>query len=129
MFLADPPLAVVGLDIGKLWKAFPDSIASLVGELCGSFDERHQFQAADIPIIENRYVGPKYGAATPETLSAIRLLAQTQGIILDPVYTGKAFAGMVDLVRKGHFEDDEHVIFLHTGGYPAVWAYEETLAG
>lgn len=128
-FLANSPIDVVGIDIGKLWKAFPVSIASLVGELCNSFGEHNQFQAVDIPIIEKKYVGPKYAAATPETLSAIRLLAQSQGIILDPVYTGKAFAGMVDLVRSGHFQDDEHVIFIHTGGYPAMWAYEETLAG
>jgi 1-aminocyclopropane-1-carboxylate deaminase/D-cysteine desulfhydrase-like pyridoxal-dependent ACC family enzyme len=82
-FLADSPIDVVGIDIGKLWKAFPESIANLVGELCDSFGEHHQFQAAGMPIIENTY----------------------------------------------DFKDDEHVIFLHTGGYPAVWAYEQTLAG
>jgi len=129
LHLVDSPIELLGIDIGKLWKAFPKSIARLVGALCGSFGDHRQFQAGDIPIVENRYVGPKYGAITPETLSAIRLLAQSQGIILDPVYTGKAFAGMVDLVRSDHFGADEHVIFLHTGGYPALWAYEKTIAG
>jgi D-cysteine desulfhydrase len=54
---------------------------------------------------------------------AVRLFARCEGILLDPVYTGKAGAGLIDLVRKGFFRNGENVLFLHTGGSPALYAY------
>ncbi len=76
------------------------------------------------------YVGEDYGIVTPEGLEATRLLARTEGILLDPSYTSKAMAGLVDLVRKGRIGSDERVCFWHTGGTPALFAYaEEMLAG
>ena len=57
------------------------------------------------------------------------LAASSEGLLLDPVYTGKAMAGLVDLVRKGTFNDDENVIFLHTGGSPALFAYRSAFDG
>jgi D-cysteine desulfhydrase len=69
------------------------------------------------------YVGPGYSRPTKEMGEAVRLFARTEGILLDPVYTGKAAAGLVDLVRKKFFEKDENVVFLHTGGSPALYAY------
>ncbi|MGB5059561.1 MAG: hypothetical protein WBO48_12740, partial [Candidatus Promineifilaceae bacterium] len=54
---------------------------------------------------------------------AVRLLARTEGILLDPVYTGKAMAGLVDGVGNGRFTADDTVIFLHTGGFPGLWAF------
>ena len=56
--------------------------------------------------------------------AAIRLAAQTEGLILDPVYTAKAMAGLIDLLAKGRFADARDVVFLHTGGSPALFAYE-----
>jgi 1-aminocyclopropane-1-carboxylate deaminase/D-cysteine desulfhydrase-like pyridoxal-dependent ACC family enzyme len=64
---------------------------------------------------------------TPAARHAIIILAQMEGILLDPVYTGKAFAGLLDLVLNQTFSPDEHVIFLHTGGLPALWAHERQL--
>jgi len=58
---------------------------------------------------------------------AVQLLARTEGILLDPVYTGKAMAGLIDLVRKGYFERDSNILFVHTGGSPALYVYEEYL--
>ena len=69
------------------------------------------------------YVGKGYGIPTQKTLDALRLLAQTQGILLDPVYSGKAMAGLIDLVSKGEFESDENIVFLHTGGSQALFGY------
>jgi len=57
----------------------------------------------------------------------IRLLAKLEGILVDPVYTGKAFGGMLDLIRKGAIGKDERVLFWHTGGQPALFAYSEQL--
>ncbi len=68
-------------------------------------------------------VGPGYGIPTPECLEAITLLARTEGILTDPVYTGKALAELVAAVRRGDYGEDDAVIFLHTGGVPADFAY------
>jgi D-cysteine desulfhydrase len=73
------------------------------------------------------YVGPGYSLPTEGMLEAVRLLAHLEGLLLDPVYTGKAMAGLIDLVRKGHFRKGENVLFVHTGGSPALYAYQETL--
>ncbi len=73
------------------------------------------------------YVGPGYSLPTPGMAEAVKLLAGTEGILLDPVYTGKAMAGLIDLVRKGRFERDRNILFVHTGGSPALYAYKEYL--
>jgi D-cysteine desulfhydrase len=69
------------------------------------------------------YVGPGYSLPTPEMAAAVRLMARTEGILLDPVYTGKTAAGLIDLVRKGYFRKDENILFVHTGGSPALYVY------
>jgi L-cysteate sulfo-lyase len=74
------------------------------------------------------YVGDGYGIPTSGTLEAIRLAAETEGLLLDPVYTGKAMAGLIDLCRKGFFRPDQNVVFLHTGGAAALFAYRAELA-
>jgi D-cysteine desulfhydrase len=77
----------------------------------------------------DEYVGPGYSLPTPSMIEAVQLLARTEAILLDPVYTGKAMAGLIDLVRKGFFAKGEHVLFVHTGGWPALYAYEEVVLG
>lgn len=69
------------------------------------------------------YVGGGYGIPTPGMVEAVTLLAQTEGLLLDPVYSGKGMAGLIDLVRKGHFAKEENVVFLHTGGSIALFGY------
>jgi L-cysteate sulfo-lyase len=75
------------------------------------------------------HVGPGYGIPTAATLEAIRLAACHEGLLLDPVYTGKAMAGLIDLCRAGFFTRDQNIVFLHTGGAAALFAYEADLAG
>jgi D-cysteine desulfhydrase family pyridoxal phosphate-dependent enzyme len=77
--------------------------------------------------VDDRYTGPGYGIATDECLEAIRLLARTEGIFLDPVYTGKTMAGLIDHIRTGVISPDETVVFLHTGGAPALFADPELI--
>jgi len=77
--------------------------------------------------IPDQYVGDGYGIPTREGIEAIRLVAQTEGIYLDPVYTGKAMAGLIDLIRKGYFKPTETVVFVHTGGIPALFAYHQEM--
>ncbi|GAA0317152.1 D-cysteine desulfhydrase [Bacillus carboniphilus] len=70
----------------------------------------------------DEYVGPGYALPTPEMVEAVKLIAKTEGILLDPVYTGKALAGVIDLVRKGYFKKDQNILVVHSGGSPALYA-------
>ncbi len=72
------------------------------------------------------YVGPGYSLTTEGMIEAVKLLASTEGILLDPVYSGKAMAGFIDLVRKGTFPEGSNLLFLHTGGSPALYAYTDS---
>lgn len=74
------------------------------------------------------YVGPGYGLPTDGMIEAVHLLAREEGILLDPVYSGKGMAGMIDLIRKGKFHKDENVVFLHTGGAVSLFAYRKTFS-
>jgi L-cysteate sulfo-lyase len=69
------------------------------------------------------YVGSGYGFSTPASVDAIKMLARLEGILLDPVYTGKGMAGFIDLVRKGHFKRGQNVVFVHTGGSVGLFGY------
>lgn len=73
------------------------------------------------------FVGKGYGMLTPECADAINLVAQTEGIFLDPVYSGKAMAGLIDHIERGQLTSDDTVIFLHTGGTPQLFVYNEEL--
>ena len=77
--------------------------------------------------IYDDYVGDGYSLPTDEMIEAVQLFARHEGILLDPVYTGKTAAGMIDLIRKGHFKSTDNVLFVHTGGSPALYAYQETV--
>lgn len=84
--------------------------------------DRHDF------IVYDDYLGEGYGLLGPPEVEAIKLLARTEGILLDPVYTGRAMAGLIDLIRLGTFRPNEGVIFWHTGGTPALFAYAQELS-
>jgi len=122
--LMDSSLSLVGIDVGKLWKGFPASLARLTGEICRHLGAKRVFEPGEIPLLEGIYAGPKYGVPSPGGQAAILRLARAEGILLDPVYTGKAFAGLLDLIEKGGLGSNEPIIFLHTGGLPALFAFE-----
>lgn len=69
------------------------------------------------------YFAPGYGTPNDEGLEAVKLLAQLEGILLDPVYTGKAMAGLIDGINQKRFKDEGPILFIHTGGAPALFAY------
>jgi D-cysteine desulfhydrase len=75
------------------------------------------------------YVGPGYSLPTASMVEAVQMFARHEGILLDPVYTGKTAAGLIGMVRGGRFAAAERVLFLHTGGAPALYAYEDVILG
>jgi L-cysteate sulfo-lyase len=76
-------------------------------------------------VANSDYVGQGYGLPTEGMVEAVKLLAQHEGILLDPVYTGKGMAGLIDLVRKGHFAKGANIVFLHTGGSAGLFGYPD----
>jgi D-cysteine desulfhydrase len=81
-------------------------------------------------LVNADYAAPGYGILTNAERESIHLFAKYEGLLLDPVYTGRAAAGLIDLIRKGFFKKEETVLFWHTGGQPALFAekYQSELA-
>jgi D-cysteine desulfhydrase len=76
-------------------------------------------------MVNDDYIGEGYEIPTQEMIDAVKLVARTEGILLDPVYTGKAMAGMIDLIKKGFFSEKDALIFVHTGGLPSIFTYHK----
>lgn len=120
--LLGSPLRLRGIDVGKLWTAFPASIAALAAEVTTRLGEPRRFEARDVPLFEATWAAPGYGVASEAGEAALERLARLEGVLLDPVYTAKAFAGLLDLVTRGALGSREPIVFLHTGGAPALFA-------
>ena len=84
------------------------------------------FDEAAVEVVAG-HAGPAYGVPHEATIDAIRLAGQLEALPLDPVYSGKGLAGLIALMRQGRWREDEDVIFLHTGGVPALFAYQSAL--
>ena len=78
-------------------------------------------------VADCNYIGPGYGEPTESMNEAVLMLARFEGLLFDPVYSGKALAGMIDYVRQGRFTDSEKIVFLHTGGSAGLFAYADSL--
>jgi L-cysteate sulfo-lyase len=84
------------------------------------------FDAQDFEV-NDHYLGGGYAVLGEPEREAIHLCAQTEGLLVDPVYTGRAMAGLIDLIRAGEFKSDQNILFWHTGGTPALFAYAQQL--
>jgi 1-aminocyclopropane-1-carboxylate deaminase/D-cysteine desulfhydrase-like pyridoxal-dependent ACC family enzyme len=107
----------VHADVAATAAPIPDLLKDAAAELGLGTVATDQIELTD------EFLGPGYGISTPEMVEAIALFARTEGLLLDPVYSGKAGAALVSLVRRGELRPDERVLFLHTGGAPALFAY------
>jgi L-cysteate sulfo-lyase len=97
-----------------------EKIVEIANGVAKLLDLKEVVNRKDVVLIGD-YAGEAHGVPTPEAVEAIRLVAQTEGILLDPVYTGKAMAGLIDLIKKEHFKKDDNVVFIHTGGTPTLF--------
>ena len=115
-------IPVVGIDVSRPKEVQEKLVFDLVQRTAA-----HVGIGTDIPreavLCFGDYVGRGYSLPTAGMAEAVRLVARTEGILLDPVYTGKAMAGMIDLARNGFFRKGENILFVHTGGSPALYAY------
>lgn len=118
-------IPVSGINVSRKKDVQEENVYKLAVETAKRVGMREELPASEVVCFDN-YVGPGYSIPTDGMTEAVKLLAQTESILLDPVYSGKAMAGLVDLVRKGHFAPGSNVLFLHTGGSPALYAYIDT---
>jgi D-cysteine desulfhydrase family pyridoxal phosphate-dependent enzyme len=114
---------VLGISIDESEDWLRDHVSQLASSASEKLVKRIEFTPADV-LANAEYCTAGYGVLTEPEREAIHLFAKYEGLLLDPVYTGRAAAGMIDLVRKGFFKKDETVLFLHTGGQPALFADE-----
>ena len=103
--------------------ALPRDVARIAGEVIAERGLDPTVADADIRV-DDRYLGDAYGLPTEPTLHAIRLLARTEGVLMDPIYSGKGFSGLVERVRRGEFADIDDLVFIHTGGTAVLPVYD-----
>jgi 1-aminocyclopropane-1-carboxylate deaminase/D-cysteine desulfhydrase-like pyridoxal-dependent ACC family enzyme len=112
---------VLGISIDEPEDWLKTRISILASEASERLGDRIQF-TRDHVLANDEYCQAGYGVLTEAEREAVRLFAKLEGLLLDPVYTGRAAAGMIDLIRKGFFKNDETILFWHTGGQPALFA-------
>ena len=126
----DSPYQIVGINIdkGETDKVpFDQYIISLANSTAALIGADHTFSESDL-VLNSDYVGDGYGVIGALENEAIAMTAQLEGILLDPVYTGRAMGGLLDMIRTGKIKKTDRVLFWHTGGAPALFAYASNLA-
>jgi D-cysteine desulfhydrase family pyridoxal phosphate-dependent enzyme len=120
---------VLGISIDEPEHDLRELVAFLANEAADRLGEKVRIKPEQV-FVNADYLGAGYGVLGAAEKDAIDLFARHEGLLLDPVYTGRAAAGMIDLIRKGFFSADETILFWHTGGTPALFAssYESQLA-
>ena len=124
------PYQIVGINIdkGETDKVpFDQYIVSLANSTAALIGSDYTFSETDL-VLNSDYVGDGYGVIGNLENEAIAITAQTEGILLDPVYTGRAMGGLLDMIRTGSIKKTDRVLFWHTGGAPALFAYANDLA-
>ncbi len=116
------PTEVVGISVDEPQNVLVPRIARLIQGVSDVLDVPITV-ALDEIVVEDRFIGEGYARVGTLEREAIRLLARLEGLLLDPVYTARAFGGLVQLIREGRWRRGQRVLFWHTGGIPALWAF------
>jgi len=121
-------IPIVGINVSR----DPKDQDPLVYDLVQKTAERvgvRQGVPSEAVVTFGDYWRPKYSVPNKKMVEAVNMMAKTEGILMDPVYTGKALAGFIDLSRKGYFKKGENILFVHTGGSPVLYAYIKPVLG
>ena len=119
-------IRVVGISVSDRKEEFVPIVQKILEETEKTIGVGLGLEPSDVIVLDD-YVKDGYGIVNKETAEAIRLLFATEGVVLDPVYTGKTMAALIDLIKKGYFQKKDKVLFFHTGGTPALFPYREPL--
>ena len=112
---------ILGISIDEPENVLKERVAALASDVAAHLGSEVTFSPEEI-LVNAAYAAPGYGVLTDRERRAIRLFAQTEGLLLDPVYTGRAAAGLLDLIHQGFFGSNDTVLFWHTGGTPGLFA-------
>jgi D-cysteine desulfhydrase family pyridoxal phosphate-dependent enzyme len=114
---------IVGVSADDSCERLTGVVRDLLGQMAARLGARPASLGADTDVeVDDAFVGDGYGVPTPASVEALELVARREGILLDPVYTAKAMAGLIDRIRRGEFRADQTVLFWHTGGQVGVFA-------
>jgi D-cysteine desulfhydrase family pyridoxal phosphate-dependent enzyme len=114
---------ILGISVDEPAQALQTKAAKLATATAEHLGEASTFKPEEVQV-NSEYLGEGYGVMGEPEREAMAIFARTEGLIVDPVYTGRAAAGLIDLIRKGFFNKDDHVLFWHTGGAPALFAQQ-----
>ena len=123
--MLSPETRIVGISVSGAAGTISRYVKNIADALLKEMGERSSVAAEEV-IVFDEYVGEGYGILNRQVSEVIGLVAREEGVLLDPVYTGKAMSGLMGLAGKGYF-DGEDVVFLHTGGTPALFPYRKGL--
>lgn len=118
------PYRVLGITVSRSADECRERIGRIAREASELIGHPIELSPKDI-LVREEYIGTGYGLVTPDCAEAIRLVARTEGLFLDPTYTGKGMSGLIGEIRSGRIGKDELVVFLHTGGEPGLFAHPE----
>ena len=124
--LLSPETKIIGICVSDEKETMRKYVKSIIDHTLLAININEKIEDEEIIVFDD-YLKEGYGVLNQEITQAIALLAQEEGVFLDPVYTGKAMAGMLDLIKKGYFKEGENIVFLHTGGTPALFPYRKKL--
>ncbi len=116
-----PGCRLLGISVSRRSAPAAERTATIASEAAALLGSERRFRAGEITVYDD-WVGDGYGISTAAGDAAVRLAARIAGLVLDPVYTGKAFSGLTAMARAGEFSENERVLFWHTGGAPAMFA-------
>jgi len=121
-----PHVQIVGISISGRKESIQQNVAAIANQTSSTLGLELSFESEEIIVFDD-YVGEGYGVMYQEAADAIATVARNEGILLDPVYTSKAMAGLMDLIGKGTVKKGEGALFIHTGGTPALFPYKDKL--
>jgi D-cysteine desulfhydrase family pyridoxal phosphate-dependent enzyme len=124
--LLDVTAKILGASVFASKAGASKTVAQLVNGSARLLDIDLSIVPEDVAVFDD-YIKEGYGVLNKDVTDAIKLVAETEGIFLDPVYTGKAMVMLIDLIKKGYFKKDDNVVFFHTGGLPALFLYKNEL--
>ena len=124
--LVNSPTKVVGISVSEDKATMAHCVETIAEQTFREFGATSGNNRESVIVFDD-YVKDGYGMLNRETARALRLVAETEGILLDPVYTGRAMVGLIDLIEKGYFKKGDNIVFWHTGGTPALFPYREKI--
>lgn len=121
-----PETKVIGISVSDDKTSFTQEVKRIVEAVRQTLSLKLDIETEDIVVLDD-YLEGGYGVITPRITQVIKLLLQKEGLVLDPVYTAKAMIGLIDLIERGFFRKNDQVLFFHTGGTPALFAYGQQI--